>query len=134
MQEANIDDLMKVQKIDKSGSHSNENLLPNMVREYIIHDRGNSLFLSDSFGNLPSPVNETKSIKNLFKVKEDEDLDRKNKQGMSNEFNRNKQIKIEGKSIETEEEKEKKTLVDIDVRDIDKIVFSGFEQKADYVY
>ena len=53
---------------------------------------------------------------------------------MSNEFNRNKQIKIEGKTIESDEEKEKKTLVDIDVKDIDKFVFSEPDQKADYVY
>jgi len=45
-----------------------------MVREYILHDRGNSIFLSDSFGNLPSPVGESKTIKNLFKNKEDDEF------------------------------------------------------------
>mmetsp|Transcript_24287 Transcript_24287/g.18475 ORF Transcript_24287/g.18475 Transcript_24287/m.18475 type:complete len:127 (-) Transcript_24287:413-793(-) len=94
-----------------------------MVREYIIHDRGNSLFLSDSFGNLPSPVNESKTIKNLFKAKDDEDQKKHSK-----EFNRNKEIRIEGKSDnESEEDKEEKEMVDIDVRDIDRIVF-GKEQ------
>jgi hypothetical protein len=43
-----------------------------MVRDYILHDRGNSLFLSDSFANLPSPVNEGRTIKQLFKNNQDE--------------------------------------------------------------
>lgn len=42
-----------------------------MVREYILHDRGNSIFLGDSFGNLPSPVGESATIKKLFKFDED---------------------------------------------------------------
>ena len=46
-----------------------------MVREYILHDRGNSLFLGESFGNLPSPVNEDAQIKKLFKFNEDEPMD-----------------------------------------------------------
>lgn len=69
-------------------------MLPKMVREYIIHDRGNSLFLSESFGNLPSPVHESKTIKNLFKGKDDEDL---NKQKKNDSDKNNKDIKIEGK-------------------------------------
>lgn len=40
--------------------------LPQIVRELIIHDRGNSLFLSSSFGNLPSPVGESNTIKRIF--------------------------------------------------------------------
>ena len=44
-----------------------------MVRDYILHDRGNSLYLGDSFANLPSPVAENAAIKRLFKFKEDED-------------------------------------------------------------
>jgi hypothetical protein len=42
------------------------------VRDYILHDRGNSLFLGKSFGNLPSPVHESATIKRLFKFNEDE--------------------------------------------------------------
>lgn len=36
-----------------------DEMLPQLVRNYILHDRGNSLYLSDSFANLPSPVNES---------------------------------------------------------------------------
>ena len=40
-----------------------------------MHDRGNSLYLSDSFANLPSPVNESLDLKQLFKPNEnDEDF------------------------------------------------------------
>ena len=66
-----------------------------MVREYILHDRGNSLFLDDNFGNLPSPVAESLTIKKLFKVNEDavdQPLDKKRK----NE-SKNQAIRIEGK-------------------------------------
>ena len=55
--------------VKRSGKDEN---LPQMVREYILHDRGNSLFLGDSFGNLPSPVAESQTIMKLFKVNEDE--------------------------------------------------------------
>jgi hypothetical protein len=90
-----------------------------MVRDYILHDRGNSLFLSESFGNLPSPVHESKTIKNLFKQKDEDDLNRnQNKKDMDS--NANKEIKIEGKDMGASE---KKPLVDIDVRDLDKLVF-----------
>ena len=65
------EDLMKVEKASK------EDNLQMMVRDYILHDRGNSLFLGDSFGNLPSPVNEDPTIKKLFKFNEDEPLDKK---------------------------------------------------------
>jgi hypothetical protein len=75
-QDVKIEDILKVKKVekDKNGEGGADDVLPQMVREYIIHDRGNSLFLSDSFGNLPSPVNESKTIKNLFKNKDDDDL------------------------------------------------------------
>lgn len=53
--------------------------LPQMVRDYILHDRGNSLFLGKSFGNLPSPVQESDTIKKLFKFNEDEKDMNKNK-------------------------------------------------------
>lgn len=65
------EDLMKVEKASKDDN------LQMMVRDYILHDRGNSLFLGDSFGNLPSPVNEDPTIKKLFKFNEDEPLDKK---------------------------------------------------------
>lgn len=51
------EDILKVVKSEK------DELLPQMVRQYILHDRGNSLYLSDSFANLPSPVNEGQTIK-----------------------------------------------------------------------
>ena len=48
-------------------------MLPSFVRELILQDRGNSLYLSDSFANLPSPVNETQNLKQLFKPKDNEE-------------------------------------------------------------
>lgn len=66
------EDLMGVEKAEK------EDNLPQMVRDYILHDRGNSIYLGDSFGNLPSPVNEGATIKKLFKFNE-EDLNEKRK-------------------------------------------------------
>lgn len=62
------EELMKVAK-----ASSKDDQLPQMVREYILHDRGNSLFLGDSFANLPSPVNEGATIKKLFKFNEDDE-------------------------------------------------------------
>ena len=62
---------MKVAKAEKDDN------LQMMVRDYILHDRGNSLFLGDSFDNLPSPVNEDPTIKKLFKFNEDEPMDKK---------------------------------------------------------
>lgn len=59
--EAKLEDLMMIQK--ESNSEKDDAVLPNIIRDLIIHDRGNSLFLSDSFANLPSPVNETKNLK-----------------------------------------------------------------------
>ena len=54
---------MKIQKRE----NDKDEMLPSFVRELILHDRGNSLYLSDSFANLPSPVNETQNLKQLFK-------------------------------------------------------------------
>ena len=85
------EDLMKVVQVSKSGSSSDKEPLPNLIREYILHDRGNSLFLGKSFGNLPSPVQEDATIKKLFKFNEDE-----KEQPQRNE-SRNQQIRIEGK-------------------------------------
>ena len=72
-----------------------------MVRDYILHDRGNSLFLGDSFGNLPSPVNEDQTIKKLFKFNEDEPLDKKRGNNSKNQA-----IRIEGKKDKKEEVKQ----------------------------
>ena len=55
------EDLMVVEKADRDDN------LPQMVRDYILNDRGNSIYLGDSFGNLPSKVNEGATIKKLFK-------------------------------------------------------------------
>ena len=84
------EDILKVVKSEK------DELLPQMVRQYILHDRGNSLYLSDSFANLPSPVNEGQTIKQLFKVKEEDELKKNQNQHQNLEENKN-QIKIEGK-------------------------------------
>jgi hypothetical protein len=88
-----LDDLLKVKKVEKDKVA--DDVLPKMVRDYIIHDRGNSLFLSESFGNLPSPVHESKTIKNLFKGKDD-DMENNVKKKDSD----NKEIKVEGKGSE----------------------------------
>ena len=92
---------MKVQRIHKDAK---DDQLPQMVREYILHDRGNSLFLGDSFGNLPSPVGECNTIKKLFKFNEDEPLDKKRK----NE-SKNQAIRIEGKKEKGEEKQTKQS-------------------------
>ena len=85
---------MKVAKAEKDDN------LQMMVRDYILHDRGNSLFLGDSFGNLPSPVNEDPTIKKLFKFNEDEPLDKKR-----GNASKNQAIRIEGKKDKGEGQK-----------------------------
>ncbi len=80
-----------------------------MIRDYIIHDRGNSLYLGDSFANLPSPVNETQSIKQLFKPVDNED-EIKAKKRDKKEKDDNINIKIEGKE-DNEESDAEKTVV-----------------------
>jgi hypothetical protein len=65
---------MKVVKLEKD----NEDPLMIIVRDYILHDRGNSLYLGNSFGNLPSPVHESATIKRLFKFNEDEKVEKQN--------------------------------------------------------
>ena len=97
-----------------------------MVREYILHDRGNSIFLGDSFGNLPSPVGESATIKKLFKFDEDAVQDKRRK----NE-SKNQAIRIEGKKEKDDEKKSAKQSPDrvpqkslkIDLDEIEKIVF-----------
>lgn len=76
-------------------------MLPAFVRELILQDRGNSLYLSDSFANLPSPVNETQNLKQLFKAKDNEEggeLKNVRKDGKNKESNI--EIRIEGKDPE----------------------------------
>lgn len=90
------EDLMKVERSKK------EDNLPQMVREYILHDRGNSIYLGDSFGNLPSPVGESATIKKLFKFDEDAVVDKKRK----NE-SKNQAIRIEGKKEKSGEKQPK---------------------------
>jgi len=65
------EDLMLLTRNDKNTTDTKP--LPQMVREYILHDRGNSLFFGNSFENLPSPVHESPTIKKLFKLKEDDE-------------------------------------------------------------
>jgi hypothetical protein len=65
-----------------------------MIREYILHDRGNSIFLGDSFANLPSPVGEGQTVKNFFRFNEEEDNEKK----LEKENRDRNEIKIEGKS------------------------------------
>lgn len=99
-----------------------------MVREYILHDRGNSIYLGDSFANLPSPVNEGATIKKLFKFNEDDPIEKKRKNETKNQA-----IRIEGKK-EKNEKKERspdkipKTDIKMRLTEIDKIVFE--EKKA----
>ena len=102
-----------------------------MVREYILHDRGNSLFLGDSFGNLPSPVGESPSIKKLFKFNEDEPLDKRKKES------KNQAIRIEGKKDKNDEDKPKHSPdrmpqkeLNIDFTEIDSIVFAETNKVA----
>lgn len=105
---------MKVIRLDKDQA---EEPLPLIVRDYILHDRGNSLFLGNSFGNLPSPVHESATIKRLFKFNEDEKAEKPNQ-------SKNQQIRIEGKEKKTPEKKEPVNRdFKVDLRDIDKIVF-----------
>lgn len=114
---------MKVTRLGKK--QVDDQPLPQMIREYILHDRGNSIFLGDSFANLPSPVGEGQTIKNLFKVNEDDDelqkLDRENKE--------KNEIKIEGKDEKSDKKKASAKKegagndISIDMDEIDKIVF-----------
>jgi hypothetical protein len=110
-QDVSCEDLMKVVHLKKGQDH--DDLLPQMVREYILHDRGNSLFLGKSFGNLPSPVAESQTIKQLFKFSEDNKEMRQSK---------NQQIRVEGKDKVTVERKEPKDFK-IDMRELNKFVF-----------
>jgi hypothetical protein len=48
-------------------------MLPSCVRDLILQDRGYSIYLSESFAQLPSPVNESMSMKKCFKDKADID-------------------------------------------------------------
>ena len=77
--------------------------LPQMVRDYILHDRGNSLFLGESFGNLPSPVAESLTMKKLFKFEDDDRFNKKRK----NE-SKNQAIRVEGKKEKGDKTEEKK--------------------------
>ncbi len=94
-----------------------------MVRDYILNDRGNSIYLGDSFGNLPTPVNEGATIKKLFKFNEDNPMEKRRKNETKNQA-----IRIEGKK-EKNEKKEKspdrlpKAEIKMRLTEIDKIVF-----------
>ena len=102
-----------------------------MIREYILHDRGNSIFLGDSFANLPSPVGEGQTIKNLFRFNEDEDNDKK----LERENKEKNEIKIEGKPEKgaskpsaTDKKKGESVTgsdIKIDLEEIDRIVFEA---------
>lgn len=116
-QDVSKEDLMKIQRLDKKKVE--EHPLPQMIREYILHDRGNSIFLGDSFANLPSPVGEGATIKNLFKFNEDDDNEKK----LSKENKEKNEIKIEGKKDDKKEVKGNKNNLGIDLDEIDKIVF-----------
>jgi hypothetical protein len=109
---------MGVEKAEK------EDNLPQMVRDYILHDRGNSIYLGDSFGNLPSPVNEGATIKKLFKFYDEDPMEKKRKNETKNQA-----IRIEGKKEKNEEKKkspERQLSADIrkmQLTEIEKIVF-----------
>lgn len=114
------EDLMKVVQLGKSGGSSDKEPLPNLIREYILHDRGNSLFLGKSFGNLPSPVQEDATIKKLFKFNEDE-----KEQPQRNE-SRNQQIRIEGKEKPAPEKQHaaQNKAFNIDIKELNRFVFN----------
>lgn len=76
-----------------------------MIREYILHDRGNSIFLSDSFANLPSPVGEGQTVKNFFRFNEEEDQEKK----LEKENKERNEIKIEGKNEKKEKDSKKES-------------------------
>ena len=101
-----------------------------MIREYILHDRGNSIFLSDSFANLPSPVGEGQTIKNFFRFNEEED----NEKRLEKENRERNEIKIEGKNEKKPEAKKEPKIqnsrqLKIDLAEIDKIVFDDKPSK-----
>ena len=104
---------MKVKRLDRNIVDSKP--LPQIVREYILHDRGNSLYLGNSFENLPSPVHESATIKRLFKLKEDDvgGLKFKNKE--------DQEIRVEGK-VEKKSPSQRKNLK-FDIKELNKIVF-----------
>lgn len=122
-------------------------MLPGFVRELILHDRGNSLYLSDSFANLPSPVNETQNLKQLFKPKDNEEDLNRNGRRKDKGKDSNVEIRIEGKdkdaqdkspnpnkSLIEDESYDKKAMANIDVRDIERIVFHCPPTESNSVY
>ena len=118
-------DKEELMNVKRGGKDEN---LPQMVRDYILHDRGNSLFLGDSFGNLPSPVAESLTMKKLFKFEDDDRLNKKRKNESKNqairvEGKKEKGDKSEEKKINTPERKPNKNLK-LDIQLIDKIVFT----------
>ena len=104
---------MKVKRLDKNIVDSKP--LPQIVREYILHDRGNSLYLGNSFENLPSPVHESATIKRLFKQKEDD------VGGLKFKKKEDQEIRVEGK-VEKKSPSQKKNLK-FDIKELNKIVF-----------
>lgn len=98
-----------------------------------MHDRGNSIFLGDSFANLPSPVGEGQTVKNFFKYNEDDEDKKELKK--SNKDDKN-EIKVEGKSKKPVEKKQKTQKEDeedmnIDLEEIDRIVFQQTKKTKD---
>lgn len=92
------------------------------------------MYLSDSFANLPSPVNETQNLKQLFKPKDNEEELNKNGQRKPNHQESNVEIRIEGKLHPAQKEaaqkkddgvtsEERKAQAKIDVRDLERVVF-----------
>lgn len=127
---------MNIQKRE----NDKDEMLPGFVRELILHDRGNSLYLSDSFANLPSPVNETQNLKQLFKPKDNEEDLNKNGRRKDKAKDSNIEIRIEGKDkdapsapkadpnkSQVDDSYDKKAMANIDVRDIERIVFASTE-------
>ena len=84
--------------------------------------------MGDSFANLPSPVQEGQTVKNFFRFNEEED----NEKRLERENRERNEIRIEGKSDrknKKEDEKKEKSQkgkgLKIDIKEIDKIVFSS---------
>ena len=59
------EDLMKVVQVGKSGSSSDKEPLPNLIREYILHDRGNSLFWESLSATCPRQCKRARRSRNF---------------------------------------------------------------------
>ena len=57
---------MRREEVHKARRETNGKDLPMLIRDYILEDRGKSLYLGDSFADLPSPIALQASLDRLF--------------------------------------------------------------------